>query len=82
MNCAPAKEDMTVQSLNSLRSWTCGANSEPYAAEAMKHAYLIVAAVVTVVVVVITKVAAELVGTNDVSTEVIVTVGEKTVAVL
>lgn len=51
MNCVPANVDMTVPSLNSLRNWTCGASSEPYAAEAITHALAGVGVVVTITVV-------------------------------
>jgi len=38
MNWAPANVDITALFLNSLRSWTSGANCEPYAADAMTQA--------------------------------------------
>jgi len=59
MNPLPAREDNTVDSLNSLKYCTSGANSEPYAAEAMMHGLEGVTIAVTTVVLVVRDVVTD-----------------------
>jgi len=73
MNCDPAKLFATRSSLNSLRNWTHGESSDPYAAEAMTHLPGPTTRVVLVVVVVVVEVV-EIVVEMDVEVEVVVVV--------
>lgn len=82
MNCPPAKVDITDLSRNSLRNWTSGASSEPYAADAITQGRVIATLVVVVVLVVRSEVTVEAVGMTEVWTDVTVTVGEKVVVAM
>ena len=59
MNAPPANVDCTYSSLNTLRNWTSGASSEPYATDAITQARPagVTVAVATVVVVVVRSTA-------------------------